>query len=330
MESPPPSSPPRALPTAVMVLLFHLVYLILPLSVVCFPVFLGLVCHRWTAAVTYVVAYLSWFALTHHSETDGHGRPWPEFENLWLFRRLLEWFPVRLVQPTVPLSPNRQYVFCIHPHGGLAFGRSMFGFGTRNLWEPAFPGINFRVLAATAALRVPVIREMWLWSYCVDARRRSAERVLRNGHYSLILYPGGVKEQILTKRGQHRVYLKSRKGFVKLALQHGCSLVPVYVFGETDLYDHWNVGLAARSWIADRFGAAVVFLSGSFGLLPYRVPLTGVSGPPVAAVVEGKRIENPTVEQIDELHAAYVSALQRLFDSEKEKYGYKDAILEIY
>ena len=130
----------------------------------------------------------------------------------------------------------------------------------------------------------------------------------------------------MTERGQHRIYLKSRKGFVKLALQHGCSLVPIYVFGETDLYDHWSVGIEARRSIADRFGAAITLISGSFGILPYRVPLTGVSGPPISV----DKVENPTHKQIDDLHATYIRALQNLFDTEKKCHGYADAVLEIF
>ena len=48
----------------------------------------------------------------------------------------------------------------------MAEDSAAFGFDIGNLWEAAFPGVDFRVLTATAAFYVPVIREMWLWSYC--------------------------------------------------------------------------------------------------------------------------------------------------------------------
>lgn len=321
--SPPPQAP--TLPTVVVCICFHLVYLVLPLLFVFGPIVL-LFTDRWSYfGATWIAAYLSWFVLSHHSEIDGRGRPWVAFENLWLWRRIFEWFPIRLVASEALPSSGQQYIFGIHPHGGLAFGRAMFGFCTEQLWDQTFPGIDFRVLTATAAFRVPVIREMWLWSYCIDASKPVAMRALSSGK-SLLLYPGGVKEQIMTERGKHRVYLKNRKGFIKLALQHGCSLVPIYVFGESDLYHHWSLGLCARKWVVDKFGAAIMILSGSFGLLPFRVPITGVSGPPI----DVEKIENPTQQQIDDLHAKYVGALQKLFDSQKAAYGYNDAILEVF
>jgi hypothetical protein len=46
----------------------------------------------------------------------------------------------------------------------------------------------------------------------------------------------GEAEQIRTEWGKEKIYLKSRKGFVKLAMEEGAHLVPIYVFGETSLY----------------------------------------------------------------------------------------------
>jgi len=42
-----------------------------------------------------------------------------------------------------------------------------------------------------------------------------------------LIFVGGEKEQLMTKPGSHKIYLLSRKGFVKLALQYGCDLVPM-------------------------------------------------------------------------------------------------------
>ena len=127
----------------VMVLLFHLLYLILPLTVTLAPFYLMVWTDRWAFAATYAATYLSWFAISHHSETDGKGRPWVAFENLWLWRHLFAWFPIQLIPPAKPLSPSKQYIFGVHPHGALAFNRAMFGFCTNDLWDKAFPGIDF-------------------------------------------------------------------------------------------------------------------------------------------------------------------------------------------
>lgn len=301
---------------------FHIFYVGLPVLFVAAPLVL-LWTRSWAWGVAWVVGYAAWFALTTGRERDGRGMPWGLFENNGWFLWVFEWFPLRLVA-TAAVDPGGQFIFAAHPHGALAFNRAMFGFCTSHYWQRAFPGVDFRVLAATASLRIPVIREVFMWSYCIDASRATAERALGRGT-SLFLYPGGEREQILTQRGAQRLYLNKRKGFVKLALRFGASLVPIYVFGETDLYDHSSFLLGAREWCVARLGAAIMPISGSFGLLPHRVPVTAVSGAPIPVA----KVDDPTKAQVDELHATYVAALRKLFDNHKAEHGYADAQLEI-
>lgn len=65
-----------------------------------------------------------------------------------------------------------------------------------------------------------------LYLGCVDAGASTANYNLQRGT-SLFVYVGGEKEQLMTENGKHKIYLKSRKGFVKLALKHGAGLVPM-------------------------------------------------------------------------------------------------------
>ena len=53
-----------------------------------------------------------------------------------------------------------------------------------------------------------------------------------------MLVVGGATES-LNCGDKHKVklYLVRRKGFVKLALQHGRDLVPVFGFGENEIYE---------------------------------------------------------------------------------------------
>ena len=47
------------------------------------------------------------------------------------------------------------------------------------------------------------------------------------------LNPGGIAEMFHTQDAHETVFLRHRKGFVKLAIQHGVPLVPGYCFGNT-------------------------------------------------------------------------------------------------
>lgn len=54
--------------------------------------------------------------------------------------------------------------------------------------------------------------------------------------YNVSIIPGGFEEATLYQRGKHRLYLKKRFGFIKIALQHGYNVHPVYTFGEEYTY----------------------------------------------------------------------------------------------
>jgi hypothetical protein len=116
-----------------------------------------------------------------------------------------------------------------------------------------------------------------------------------------------------------------RKGFVKLAIEEGAELVPVYTFGETDLYYHSRLLLGLRKWIVKKFHVAIPFLRGQYGLMPYRVPVTMVFGAPMKLIHKS----NPTHEEVNSAHEAYCNALRKLFDEHKASLGYADAVLEI-
>lgn len=312
------------LKTVLVFFTFHLMYLWVPAMMTAAPFVLLLSPSPIAKAIGVgsVVLYLFTFDGSHKRAPAT--KPWPYFVNLPIVKYVLEWLPIK-IRRTHELSKDQLYIFACHPHGTLAFNRGAVGFSTDTLWNAAFPGVKFRVLTATAAFFVPFIRELWLWSYCVDASKPTAVRVLEVEKSSVFVYPGGEKEQLETIYGQQRVFLKSRKGFVKLALEHGAHLVPVYAFGETDLYSHSQFLIGFRKWLVEKFGIAVPFLWGQYGLMPYKCAVTLVFGKPI--VVDKKHA--PTHDEVNTLHEHYVAALEALFEEHKDSLGYGHQKLEI-
>lgn len=210
------------LKTLYVFVVFHLMYLWIPAVFILTP--LALLCSSNNVARAIGLVAILLYSTTFDGSHKKSGRPWPWFVNLPIVRYVLEWLPMQ-IRRTAELDPAQLYVFACHPHGTLAFNRGVVGFSTDTLWNAAFPGVKFRVLTATAAFFVPFIRELWLWSYCIDASKPTAVRALEVEKSSLFVYPGGEREQLETVYGEHRVFLKSRKGFIKLALEHGAHLV---------------------------------------------------------------------------------------------------------
>ncbi|EDL75471.1 monoacylglycerol O-acyltransferase 1 (predicted), isoform CRA_a [Rattus norvegicus] len=100
------------------------------------------------------------------------------------------------------------------------------------------------------------------------------------GNISVIVI-GGAKELLESFPGRYSLCLLQRKGFVKIALTHGAHLVPVFSFGENELYS--QVDNPKGSWLRTAqdkvynltglalplFYARGIFQN-SFGLMPYR------------------------------------------------------------
>ncbi|KAL3920588.1 MAG: hypothetical protein SGILL_003188, partial [Bacillariaceae sp.] len=137
---------------------------------------------------------------------------------------------------------------------------------------------------------------------------------------SLALPPGGFEEATLTSLKKDRVFIRKRTGFIRLCLQYGVAVKPVFVFGEKDLY--WNIQ-GGWSWrlTLNRYGFPTILTWGCswLPLLPKRnAPLFIAVGQEIAL----PRIENPTKDQVKLWHDKYVTALEKLYDGNKEQaYG---------
>merc|ERR1712113_1010016 len=133
---------------------------------------------------------------------------------------------------------------------------------------------------------------------------------------SLTIVPGGEREQIECQVGEDAVFLRKRKGFVKLAVEHGVPLVPCFAFGEVDFYTTSNFLLGIRRKIASTLFVAIPIAWGDRWMpwLPRRnVPLT---------VVIGRPLWPPRGDDaVEQFHNTYMQALEELHEKHKTKYG---------
>jgi 2-acylglycerol O-acyltransferase 2 len=220
---------------------------------------------------------------------------------------------------------QQQYLFALHPHGSMSEFRIMLDGQLLKL----LPGLQSKQvcwLSASVLFRLPIAREFCLWTGCVDAGRKTAEKMLEAGH-SVGVIPGGEHEQLITEYGKDLVYIKKRYGFVKLAMRFGVPLVPCYVFGCSDLYYTSKFLIGLRMALVKNLGVAVPLCFGAYGLpaAPFKRPLDIVIGQPIYF----DRCPEPTNEQVIEAHQKYMDALQALFDKHKAEFGYGDRVLQL-
>ncbi|XKL69080.1 hypothetical protein PGB90_006849 [Kerria lacca] len=241
---------------------------------------------------------------------------------LWRYRR--DYFPVRLVK-TAELPPDTTYLFASFPHGIFVFGATTNFMSDVNNFDGAFPGLNPYIVTLNSILCCPLTRDVLLAFGVCAASKEGITKILEGppGNVCVVVV-GGVAEALKSQPETYKLVLKNRKGFVKLALETGSSLVPVFSFGETNTYDQvsgkWYLWL--QHHLRSIIGLPLIFIKGRsflfrlFTLLPYKRSITTVVGKPIKLPKE----KNPSQELIDKYHRIFVEEITNLFHKYKGKY----------
>jgi 1-acyl-sn-glycerol-3-phosphate acyltransferase len=180
----------------------------------------------------------------------------------------------------------------------------------------------FHQLAHDLVFKVPGVRAMLSRYGTVPASPENMKRALERDA-ALLVYPGGDHETYRPSWESSDIDFAGRTGFVKLALEHGCPVVPVVAIGgqETALFLGQGRDLASRlrldrllrlkvlpAQVAPPFGLTVLDLPGR---IPLPAKITVQVLPPIdlgerlgpePGVKEGYRIVTGTMQRkLDEL-----------------------------
>lgn len=172
-------------------------------------------------------------------------------------------------------------------------------------------------------LAVPIVRNVLGLLGLVSATKSILKEILMQGDHIALLV-GGVQEVCLgTYNHKDILYLNKRKGFLKLAMETGSGVVPVYCFGENRLFKH-TYKIILDFWkVVNRYikiGAPFP-VCGPFNLMiPYRGELLLLFGKPLFPQKD---------ESLDQFHARYVSQLEALFQAFVKETSNPNLVLEI-
>jgi hypothetical protein len=234
--------------------------------------------------------------------------------------------PERIAE-IVHSGDSAQFIAGMHPHGIIPFhamlyaafcdqyltsgGRSLYGFGA----------------GANVVLYLPLLKHIMSWLSVTGAdyeslRDRLADyKAHSNSRHSsakhLFILPGGIAEVLVSAPKTHIVVFKRRRGLIKLALETGAHLAPIYVFGGTDFFHNLISGDNFVGRVSRRLRMGIsVFYGPWFLPVPYTPRITFCYAE-VVCVEKWDLSKGPIPEElIDELHCKvrYINAFICLTD----------------
>ncbi|XP_059207371.1 2-acylglycerol O-acyltransferase 3b [Centropristis striata] len=271
--------------------------------------------------------YFIWLVIDW--QTPERGGMKARFVRKWsVWEHMRDFFPIKLVK-TAELNPNKNYILGCHPHGIMSAG-AFTCFSTESCgFTELFPGVRASLAILAGLFRIPFFREYAMCTGLYPVSKQSLAHLLSKSGKgnAVVIVIGGAAESLASSPGVNTVVVKQRKGFVRVALEFGADLVPVYSFGENEIFKQviFKEGSLSRR-LQDLFKkimgfAPCLFIGEHMAFLPYRTPITTVVGSPISVP---KRVL-PTEEEVDHYHRLYMDGLSNLFHEHKVSCGLSES-----
>lgn len=225
---------------------------------------------------------------------------------------------------------SKQYLLVWHPHGQFCIA-ALYCFSYFSAHLSIFPKMFCGV--AELLLCIPGLAEYLLICNTRSVSPKSMKSLLDAG-YTVGVQPGGIYEQVRTNHLKETVYMPANLGFIRLAINHGVPILPVYAFGENQLY-HTSCWLRGfNTWMFNTFKMGSLFVHSCVFGLPMTPALPNPGLCPKfrkhlhvrfgKAVEVGPADANPSDARVQEVYQKYCDELTKLFNDYKDELLPKD------
>lgn len=206
---------------------------------------------------------------------------------------------------------GKKFIFGMQPHGVISFVSLCS-------WINAPAEVrNVPTAVASVLLKTPILKNVMGIYGLTPASGSNMKRVFQKGvgiKGCIVLYIGGIAELFKTCPTEERLYLKNRKGFIKIALREGVDIVPVYLFGNTSVLNVLKNSFLENA--SRKMQMSVTYFWGKWFLpIPRDDKLLYVRGKPLGLPF----IPEPTDDDVNKWHGKYCEEVTRLFEMNKER-----------
>mmetsp|Transcript_179 Transcript_179/g.265 ORF Transcript_179/g.265 Transcript_179/m.265 type:complete len:369 (-) Transcript_179:341-1447(-) len=235
-------------------------------------------------------------------------------------------------------AKGKAIIFGMEPHDILPYFVMVVNPSLQRL--PGRVGSTIRVLMTGIVFHLPIIKQIYSYVGGSPIDKHTFRTRLQKGQ-SLAFVPGGVQEVLALSDAEVMqtsspenntvipLFLKNRKGFVKLALETGSPMVPCYCFHIDKSYGYW---IPKGSFIT-RISRSIGFLPLVFwgrGYIPFGIPqpqpLHVVFGNVIDVPCQGNNVSD---ESVDQYHTMFLQEMEALFERHKKEEGYGHCCLKI-
>lgn len=200
---------------------------------------------------------------------------------------------------------NTQYIKCLMPHGYIPFSLFCLNGDTKNT---EFNWKHNITVTAQQLYYFPFLSNYAKKCNGIPSLYNKMENALQNKN-SLMVYTGGIRETFACSHKKEVIIIKKRKGIFKMAIKTGVSLLPVYTFGITTLYEKSGISVTLP-FLFKNDKDSVSWYSGKYYTpFPIRNKLLTVVGNPIPV----KKKEIIKDEDIIILRNQYINEIKRLY-----------------
>mmetsp|Transcript_5099 Transcript_5099/g.8316 ORF Transcript_5099/g.8316 Transcript_5099/m.8316 type:complete len:292 (-) Transcript_5099:166-1041(-) len=175
-----------------------------------------------------LVLFSTLFVPVGYSETALHLPVWKYLHKYFGYRK------INLGEEML-INPEKRYMLVEYPHGSFPMATVLIAtYFDGHYKRYKSLGRTVRGLSATILNYIPLVRHIFAMLGSIPATKENFLDAFESAGACSVL-PGGIAEMFMVEENRERIYFKKRFGYIKVALESGVEIIPVFHFGNSQV-----------------------------------------------------------------------------------------------